>query len=111
MRILLPLIVFLSACQSSPSISDELAALRQEIQEVKRANQPKLEAIEAMDDLAREVKQLRQMIANPPPPPTPPAPAPIVLGSPIKTGELAGGVGGTQAGLNDLYWVLAKVQV
>jgi hypothetical protein len=90
----------------------ELAALRQGVEEIRIAHQPKLEAVEAMDDLAREVKELRQKLANPPPAPLPPLLLPVGPGGPrLTTEEMTGGVGGTQAGLNDLYWVLSKVRV
>ena len=115
MKRLSPLLLALAACKPPPpdlsSITAELAILRQSLDDVRKANQPKLDAVDAMDDLAREVKQLRQKIANPPPPAPPGVPALAVGGPPIKSGELAGGIGGTQPGVNDLYWVLSKVQV
>lgn len=117
MRILIPLFALLGACKPPPpdlsSITKELAALREGLEEVKKVSQPKLDAVEAMDDLAREVKQLRQKVATAPtaPVPAPVAPALAVGGPPIKTGELTGGVGGSQAGVNDLYWVLSRVLV
>jgi len=114
MRTLTPLLLCLAACKPPPpdlsSINAELAALRQGLQDIQKINQPRLDAVEAMDDLAREVKQLRQK-AVPPPPAPPPGPVLAVQGAPIRTGDLVGGVGGTQPGVNDLYWVLSKVQV
>lgn len=113
---LLAFLPFLAACKppaTEPSaLLAELAALRRDLAEVKKAHSPNLEAVEAMDDLAREVKALRQKVANPAPPPAPAAgPALAPGGPPIRTGDLAGGVGGTQAGINDLYWVLGRIQV
>lgn len=114
MRQLTLLLFFLSACQApahdlSP-LHAELAALRQSLEDIRHANQPRLDAVEAMDDLAREVKQLRQKVVAQPPAP-PPGPVLAVQGAPLKTGDLMGGVGGTQPGVNDLYWVLSKIQV
>lgn len=112
MKILIPLLVFLAACASPDlaPVTAEMAELRHELAEVRKIAQPRLDAVEAMDDLAREVKQLRQKVANPPPAPAP-APAPFVPLTPLANGGLAGGVGGTQAGISDLYWVLTRVQV
>lgn len=110
MKILIPLLACLGACASSdPALGTEMAELRQELQEMRKVAQPRLDAVEAMDDLAREVKQLKQKLANP-------LPAPVLLPSPdpltpLKTDALAGGIGSTQAGVNDLYWVLSRVQV
>jgi hypothetical protein len=114
MKSLSPLLLALAACQVPSTAPDELATLRQEIAELKVMQQPGLDAVAAMDDLAREVKQLRQRIATPPPSPlplpllVPPLPA---EGTVIKNHELTGGVGGTQSGINDLFWVLSKLQV
>ena len=58
-----------------------------------------------MEDLAKEIRRLRdQPAAHAPAPALPALPAP-------QTGNLGGGVGGTQPGLNDLYWVLTKLPV
>lgn len=115
MRTGIPVLVcLLAACKPPPpdlsSIHAELGALRQSLEEFRKLNQPRLDAIEAMDDLSREVKQLRQKVAAQPPAP-PPSPVLAVQGAPLKTGDLMGGVGGTQPGVNDLYWVLSKIQV
>jgi hypothetical protein len=118
MRIVPALVVLLAACQApdSPRVAAELGDIRQDLAEVKKITQPRLDAVEAMDDLAREVKQLRQKLASltPPPPPELPVPAgplaPTTLPA-LKAGDALGGVGGTQPGVNDLFWVLARVQV
>jgi len=113
MKPLSPLFALLAAC-STPSpdsspIREDLAALRQEIQELKKTQQPSMEALASMDDLAHEVKRLREKTAAPPTPPAPVKEAPLMM--PLPSGSLVGGVGGTQSGLNDLYWILTRVAV
>jgi len=107
MKILIPLFVFLAACKPPPpdlsGIQAELAALHQKIDTLKAANQPRLDAVEAMDDLAREVKQLKQKMAAPPPP-APALPAAPVLPA-LKGGDLTGAADANR------YWVLTRVQV
>jgi hypothetical protein len=114
MKPLVPLFVFLAACSPPPPdlspIRNDLAALRQEVQELRKTQQPGMEALAAMDDLTHEVKRLREKTA-----PAPiPAPAPVkeaALTTPLPSGSLVGGVGGTQTGVNDLYWILTRVAV
>lgn len=106
MRTIPLLLAALTACSS------DVAALRQEIaalrEEVKLVTQPNAEAMAAMDDLGVEVRKLRERTA--PPPPAPPPAPPVVLNA-AQAGPLLGGVGGTQPGIADLYWVLARVAV
>jgi hypothetical protein len=120
MRIVLPLLVFVSACKPPApdplAVTAELAQLRRAVEDFKKLNQPRLDAVEAMDDLAREVKELKKKVSSlsfPPPgaptPGGPGVPAPIPGVASLKAGEPVGGVGGTQAGLNDLYWVLSRI--
>ncbi|RPH46980.1 MAG: hypothetical protein EHM91_06750 [Planctomycetota bacterium] len=112
MKAIVPALVLLGACSSSPDLDplrEEISSLRQEVQELRKVHAPSLEAAEAMDDLAREVKKLREK-TTPPPAPVPLPPVreiPKLL--PLPSGSLTGGVGGTQAGVNDLFWVLARV--
>lgn len=110
MKTLIPFFAVLSACGATADLSpirEELASLRHDVQELRKAQAPSIEAVEAMDDLAREVKKLREKTV-PPAAPLPPArDIPRLLPSPA--GSLAGGVGGTQAGVNDLFWVLGRV--
>lgn len=85
------LLAALTACSS------DVSALREEM----------LEATAAMDDLRAEVKKLRERTSPPPPLPAPP---PVMLNA-APAVPLLGGVGGTQPGVTDLYWVLARVAV
>lgn len=107
MKNTLPLLVFLAACKPPPpdlsGIQSELAALRQQLDTVKAVNQPRLDAVEAMDDLAKEVKQLKQKLAHPAPVPAIPPP-PTVL-APLKSGDLHG------FGDGERCWVLSRIQV
>lgn len=107
-----PILLVLSGCTSSPDLAplhEELASLRQDVQELRKSHAPGLEAAEAMDDLAREVKKLREKTAPPPVPLPPIREIPRLM--PLPEGSLSGGVGGTQAGVSDLFWVLARVAV
>lgn len=98
------LLAVLAACSSDAALREEIAALREE---VRLATQPNAEAIGAMDDLGAEVRKLRERTV---PPPAPPPAPPVVLNA-APAGPLLGGVGGTQPGVSDLYWVLARVAV
>lgn len=116
MKSLMPALALLTACSStppaeSPALRDELTAIRQEIQELRKIKPPGLELTETMDDLTREVRKLREKTAAPAPAPLPPPikEAPLVM--PLPSGSLVGGVGGAQTGVHDLYWILTKVQV
>ncbi len=114
MRYLAPALLALSACaapaQDLGPLQEELHALRQEVQELRKLQPPGIESVAALDDLAHEVKRLREKTA--PAPAAPPAPVrenPIL--TPLPTGSLVGGVGGTQPNVNDLYWILTRVAV
>jgi len=113
MKRLIPAFALLAACSSaptdSPALRDELTAIRQEIQELRNAKSPGLDAAEAMDDLAREVRKLREKTAPPAPMPSPIKETPLMM--PLPSGSLVGGVGGTQTGVNDLYWILTRILV
>ncbi len=108
MKTLAPALIFLAACSPPPPdltpITKELASLRQGLEDVKKLSQPRFDTEQAMEDLAKEVRHLRDRLAAPQAAPAPAAaPAPFV-------GPLSGGVGGTQPGINDLYWVFTKLQ-
>jgi len=112
MRTLLPSLLLLAACTPPPpdlsALAKELAALRQGMEELKKAQQPTFDKEQVLEDLTKEVRRLRAAPAAP----AAPAPAPAVVpAGNLPASSLAGGVGGTQPGINDLYWVLAKVQV
>jgi hypothetical protein len=115
MRHLAPALVLLAASCSPPppdlsAITKELASLRQGLDELKKIEQPKFDSEQAMVDLTKEVQRLRDRLAQPAPAAAVPLPALPALSVP-QAGILAGGVGGTQAGVNDLYWVLGKISV
>jgi hypothetical protein len=112
--LLVPPVLLLAACSPPPpdlsAITRELAALRRSMEEIKKAEQPTFDKEQALEDLTREVRRLRSV-----PPAQPalaaPAQAAPILPATLQGGALAGGVGGTQNGVNDLYWVLTKVRV
>jgi hypothetical protein len=113
MKTLAPILVLLAAACNPPApdltpITKELAALRQGLEEVKAGQKPTFDKEQVLADLTREVRRLREG------PALAPAAAPAALGLPMpapQAGILNSGVGGTQAGLNDLYWVLTKITV
>jgi hypothetical protein len=114
MRTLAPFLVVLAAGCSPPppdlsAITKELAALRQGLEEIRKFEQPKFDSEQAMVDLTKEIQRLRDRMAQPIPaaPVTPATPA---LQN-VQTGMLSGGIGGTQPNVNDLHWVLTKVNV
>jgi hypothetical protein len=107
MKALIPMLCLVSAC-ADPKMSEEMAALRREVAELRAVEQPKFDSAQAMEDLSKEVRRLRERLAQPAPPP----PAPVTLpAATFPTGGLVGGVGGTVPNVNDLYWVLTKVAV
>jgi hypothetical protein len=115
MRTLAPIFVLLAAGCSPPPpdltpLTKELASLRQGLEELKKIEQPKFDSEQAMVDLTKEVQRLRDRMAQPALPPAPAAAPKLPLPSP-QTGNLSGGMGGTQPGINDLYWVLSKLPV
>ena len=114
MRPFVPCLMLLSACSSPPAdpgLREEIASLKLELQELRKIHAPGVAATEAMDDLAREVKKLREKTPAPPPPsPVPPLKEMPNL-SPLPNGTITGGVGGMQTGVSDLFWVLARVTV
>jgi len=78
------------------------------VAELRAVEQPTFDSAQAMEDLSKEVRRLRERLAQPAPSP----PAPVTLpAAALPTGGFVGGVGGATAGVNDLYWVLAKVSV
>lgn len=113
MKHLIPLLALLGACSTPPpdadQISRELAAFRESLEELKKNQPTKGESDLAMDDLAREIRRLRDRLAQPP------SPAAAVVGMPalpsVHAELLSGSPGGTQPSVNDLYWVLAKMTV
>lgn len=111
MKRLAAVLLLLSACTPPPpdlsAITRELASLRQGMEEVKKGQQPTFDKEQVLEDLTKEVRRLRTA----PAPQPPPAPDPVVLPATLQGASLAGGVGGTQTGVNDLYWVLTKIQV
>lgn len=114
MRFLIPGLIFLGACNDSTPAQDpillELAELRRSVEEIRKVQQPTFDSSLAMENLSKEVRRLREQLAQPPAP----APAPVPLTLPVLSpaaGGLAGGVGGTAPHVQDLYWVLAKVLV
>lgn len=109
MRPLAPLVLALAACsppQDTAALREELAALRQEVREV---TAPKLEALDALTDLTKEVRGLRDRLTAAPP--SPPGPGAVPIPLTMKAGDLLAAPGGTQSGINDLFWVLAKANV
>jgi hypothetical protein len=112
MRALIPLLCLAAACDApaaDPKLREELAALRREVAELRAVEQPNFDSAQAMEDLSKEVRHLRERLAQPAPPaPTPPVTLPTAT---IPAGGFVGGVGGTASGVNDLYWVLSKVSV
>jgi len=116
MKTIAPILVLLAAgCTPPPpdltSITKELASLRQGLEELKKIEQPKFDSEQAMVDLTKEVQRLRDRLAQPVPAPAPAAPGPILSLPAPQTGNLSGGIGGTQTGVNDLYWVLTRLPV
>jgi hypothetical protein len=116
MKTLAPVLVLLAAGCNPPSpdltpLTKELATLRQGLDELRKLEQPKFDHEQAMEDLAKEIRRLHDRLAVPPPAaPGAPAPAILPLAAP-QNGNLAGGIGGTQPGVNDHYWVLSKLPV
>jgi hypothetical protein len=112
MHRLAAVVLLLSGCTPPPpdlsAVTRELASLRAGMEELRKGQQPTFDREQVLEDLTKEVRRLR---AAPPPAAPDPAPAPAVLPATLQGGSLAGGVGGTQSGINDLYWVLTKVQV
>jgi len=113
MRTLVPFLVVLAAgCTAPPpdlsAITKELAGLRQGLEDLKKAEQPKVDSELAMVDLTKEIQRLRDRMAQPIPPAAAPA-APALQN--VQASMLSGGVGGTQPGVSDLHWVLSKVGV
>lgn len=107
MKALIPMLCLVSAC-ADPKMSEEMAALRREVAELRAVEQPKFDTAQAMEDLSKEIRRLRERLAQPAPPP----PAPVTLPTAtLPAGGFVGGVGGASVGMNDLYWVLAKVSV
>jgi len=123
MKTLIPILVLLAAgastllnagCNPPPDltpITRELASLRKEVEELRKADQPKFDTEQAMEDLAKEVRRLRDRLSQPAPAPAAPAPAPAALPQVLQAATLSGSVGGTQPNVHDLYWVLGKVLV
>jgi len=115
MKFLIPGLILLGACSTSaPDLAPvlrELAELRQGVEECRKVQQPTFDSSMAMEDLSKEVRRLRERLAQPPPPPAPaPVPETLPLLPPVPGGQI-GGVGGTAPNLQNLYWVLAKVTV
>jgi len=114
MNRLAPFLCLLSACAAptaTPEVAEELAALRREVADLRAVGQPTFDTIQAAEDLSREVRRLRERLAQPAPAAAP-SPAPVTLPlTTIPLGGFVGGVGGTVAGVNDLYWMLTKVTV
>jgi hypothetical protein len=115
MRFLIPGLILLGACSTpSPDLAPvlrELAELRQSVDECRKVQQPTFDSSLAMEDLSKEVRRLRERLAQPSPAPTP-TPAPMTL--PVmssNSGNLSGGVGGTAPNIQDLYWVLTRIAV
>lgn len=110
MRIFIPSLLALAACSPPPpdgTVAKELAALRQGLEDLKKGQQPTFDKEQVLADLTREVRRLRTA----PPPAAAPAPEPALVPPTLLSGSLSGGVGGTQTGVNDLYWVLTRIQV
>ena len=115
MKLVVPVLALLALGCNPPApdlapITKELASLRRGLDELRKLEQPKFDTEQAMEDLAKEIRRLRDRMAQPTPPPAPDAPAILPLPAP-QSGNLSGGVGGTQGGINDLYWVLSKLTV
>jgi len=115
MKSFIPALLVLGAgCASTSDLTPvlrELAELRKEVEECRRVQQPTFDSSLAMENLSKEVRRLREQLAQPPPA-TAPAPTPGAL--PVLSaaaGGLTGGVGGTAPNIQDLYWVLARVIV
>ncbi len=112
MNRLAAVLLLLSACTPPPpdlsAITKELSSLRAGMEELKKGQQPTFDREQVLEDLTKEVRRLR---AAPPPAAPEAVPAPVVLPATLQGGTLSGGVGGTQSGINDLYWVLTKMQV
>jgi len=107
MKALIPMLCLVSACVD-PKMGEDLAALRREVADLRAVEQPKFDSAQAMEDLSKEVRRLRERLAQPAPPPPPPV---TLSAATIPAGGFMGGVGGAAVGVNDLYWVLAKVSV
>jgi len=112
MKKLLSWMFLLAAGCTPPSpdlsaVTRELAALRQGLEEIRKGQQPTFDREQTLEDLTKEVRRLRTA----PPAQAAPAAAPTVVPAALPSGALAGGVGGTQSGVNDLYWVLTRIQV
>jgi len=115
MKTLIPGLILLGACSSSsPDLAPvlrELAELRQSVDECRKVQEPTFDSSLAMETLSKEVRRLREQLAQASPAPAPPpAPPKVPLLSPA-TGGVSGGVGGTAPNIQDLYWVLAKISV
>jgi hypothetical protein len=90
-------------------MSRDLAALRDGLEELKKSQLPRPDSEQVMDDLSREIRRLRDRLAQPLFPSPPGASIPTL--PPLRAEFLSGGVGGSQQGINDLYWVLSRVAV
>jgi hypothetical protein len=115
MKTIAPILVLLLASCNPPApdlspITKEIASLKAGLEELKKVQQPTFDTQQAQEDLAKEIRRLRDRMAQPPLPAAPAAGAALPVPAP-QAGFLQGGVGGTQAGLNDLYWVLTKLTV
>jgi hypothetical protein len=113
MKPFIPALLFLGACTpATPDLAPvlrELAELRHSVDECRRVQQPAFDSSLAMENLAKEVRRLREQQSQSP---VAPAPAPVLLPVlPSAGGGLTGGVGGTTPNVQDLYWVLTKVSV
>ncbi|HZE99477.1 MAG TPA: hypothetical protein VE981_20905 [Planctomycetota bacterium] len=111
MKFCLPAILLLGAC-AAPStdpaaLTRELADLRAEIAELRKVREPAFDSAQAMEDLSKEVRRLREQQARTPPPP----PAVTLPVATPAAGGFYGGVGGTLPNVNDLLWVLSRVSV
>jgi hypothetical protein len=107
MKALIPMLCLVSACADS-KMREDMAALRREVAELRAVEQPKFDSVQAMEDLSKEVRRLRERLSQPAPAAPPPVTLPTAT---IPAGGFVGGVGGAAVGVNDLYWVQAKVTV